>query len=193
MQARVMKLPKRPVVKTKRLIVRPIEKADLPALFAVNGDAEVVRYTPHAPWKTPADGRAWFSRVTKNRKSGAAVQFVIAPRDGGRPIGTMVLFHFDEPAGAAEVGYSLAREHWGRGLMTEALAAFADFCFETAGLKRLEARLDPRNPASARVLRKTGFLREGLQRRNYFAKGEFGDTELYGLLSEDPRRFGAWS
>ncbi|MEK7859370.1 MAG: GNAT family N-acetyltransferase [Elusimicrobiota bacterium] len=181
-----MKLPEHPVIETKRLILRLVEQSDLPALFAVNGDDEVIRYTPHESWKTPADGEAWFSRVTANHAGGAALQFVIALRDGA-PIGTMVLFHFNEPTGSAEVGYSLARSFWGQGLMKEALGAFVDFSFETLGLKRLEAQLDPRNPASAKVLERTGFTREGHQRRNFFAKGELSDTGLYGMLHDDPR------
>ncbi len=182
-----MKFPDNSVIATPRLILRPVAAGDLNALFSVNGDEEVVRYTPQSPWLTPADGEAWYSRVSANHESGAALQFVIVLRDGAGPIGTVVLFHFNEPVGSGEVGYSLLREHWGKGLMTEALAAFVEFAFTTCGLRRLEAQLDPRNVASARVLEKIGFIREGHQRRNYFAKGELSDTGLYGLLREDPR------
>jgi RimJ/RimL family protein N-acetyltransferase len=117
------------------------------------------------------------------------MQFVIVLRDGGRPIGTMAFFHFDEHVGSAEIGYVLGREHWGKGLMTEALPVFVEFGFETLGLKRLEAELDPRNLASAKALERAGFSHEGHRRRNYFAKGEVTDTGLYGMLAEDPRRF----
>lgn len=183
----MMKLPDNPVIETKRLVIRLIEASDMPALFALNSDEEVVRYTPHQPWKTPADGEAWFSRVTANHGKGDALQFVIVLRDGGRPIGTMVLFHFNEPVGSGEVGYSLMREHWGKGLATEALAAFVEFGFGACAFRRLEAQIDPRNAASAKVLEKTGFAQEGHQRRNCFAKGELSDTGLYGLLRDDPR------
>lgn len=72
--------------------------------------------------------------------------------------------------------------------MKEALVGFVEFGFETLGLKRLEAELDPRNEASAKVLERVGFTHEGRRRRNYFSKGEVTDTGLYGMLSEDPRR-----
>lgn len=186
-----MKPPERSVLETKRLILRPLEKGDLPALFALNGDEEVMRYTPHGPWKTAADGEAWFERVKANHEKGEAVEFVIVLRDGGRPIGTMCLFRFNEAVGSAEIGYLLVREHWGKGLMKEAVAALVEFGFETLALERLEAQLDPRNAASAKVLERAGFTREGHQRRNFFAKGEFSDTWLYGMLREDPRLFKA--
>jgi RimJ/RimL family protein N-acetyltransferase len=182
-----MKLPEQPVIETKRLVLRLLDEGDLPALFAVNGDEEVFRYSPREAWKTPADGEAWFSRVTAHRESGATMQFVIVLRDSGRPIGTLAIFHFDESVGSAEIGYVLGREHWGKGLMKEALAAYVEFAFETLGLKRLEAELDPRNEASVKVLERVGFSHEGRRRRNYFAKGELTDTGLYGMLSADPR------
>lgn len=182
-----MNIPERPVIETKRLVLRLLEKSDLPALFAVNGDDEVFRYSPRESWKTPADGEAWLSRVMAHRESGATMQFVIVLLESGRPIGTLAIFHFDENVGSAEIGYVLGREHWGKGLMTEALAAFVGFSFESLGLKRLEAELDPRNAASIKVLERVGFTQEGLRRRNYFSKGEVTDTGLYGMLSQDPR------
>lgn len=182
-----MKHPKQPVIETKRLVLRLINKRDLPALFAVNGDEEVFRYSPRESWKTQADGEAWFSRVIAFRKSGTTIQFVIVLRDGGRPIGTLAIFHFEESVGSAEIGYVLGREHWGKGLMKEALTGVVEFGFETLGLKRLEAELDPRNKASVKVLERVGFSHEGHRRRNYFSKGEVTDAGLYGMLSEDPR------
>ncbi len=180
-------LPERPIIETKRLVMRLIEQADMPALFAVNGDPEVMRYTPHTGWKSQADADAWFGRVLENRRTGAGLQLVIALRDGGEVVGTMVLFHFNDGAKSGEVGYALAKEHWGKGYAKEALGAFVEFCFEVLGLERIEAQIDPRNEVSAKLLEKAGFMKEGHQRRNFHAKGETSDTGLYGMLSTDPR------
>lgn len=182
-----MKLPKQPVIETERLVLRLVEKGDLPALFVVNSDRKVFRYSPREHWKTPADGKAWFSRIMTHRKNGATIQFAIVLRESGLPIGTIAAFNFDESVGSAEIGYILGRKHWGNGLIKEALAAFVPFAFETLKLKRLEAELDPRNLASAKALERVGFSHEGRRRSNYFSKGEITDTGLYGMLSEDPR------
>lgn len=177
----------RPVIETERLILRLLAKADLPALFEVNGDPKVFRYSPRSHWKTPADGRKWYGRVMGLRRSGVSMQFVIVLRETRRPIGTLAVFHFDDSVGSAEIGYVLGRAHWNKGLMTEALRGFVGLAFGALGLKRLEAELDPRNAASSKVLARAGFIREGLKRRNYFCKGEVTDTGYYGLLSTDPR------
>lgn len=55
------------------------------------------------------------------------------------------------------MGYSLGRQWWGMGLMTEALTAVTDFAFHRLGIHRLYARYETDNPASGRVLEKCGF------------------------------------
>ena len=182
-----MKLPRQPIIETERLVLRLVNKDDLPALFVVNSDSRVFRYSPRVSWKSPADGRTWFSRIMAHRKSGATIQFVIVLRESGHPIGTFAVFNFDQSVGSAEIGYVLGRKHWGMGLINEALTAFVPFAFETLKLKRLEAELDPRNVASAKALERVGFSREGCRRSNYFSKGEITDTGLYGMLNGDPR------
>lgn len=167
--------------------MRTVETSDLADFMSVHGDAKVVHYTPHRPWKTAADGRAWFKRMLKYRAAGNTLQLTILDKASGRAIGIMLLFDFQEGTRSGEVGYMLARKHWGKGLASEALIAFVEHCFKKLKLARLDAKLDPRNAASAKVLLKAGFSREGHQRRNHFAKGEISDTGLYGMLRGDPR------
>lgn len=182
-----MKIPASPLIETPRLTMRLVEKTDLPAIMSVNGDPEVMRYTPHPGWKSLEDGEAWWGRALAVREAGEGLQLVIVRREDGRVIGTMVLFHFHEPTGKAEIGYALAKDCWGQGYAKEAVRAAVEFAFEECGALRLEAQIDPRNGASARVLEAAGFAHEGHQRRNFFAKGEISDTGLYGLLREDRR------
>jgi RimJ/RimL family protein N-acetyltransferase len=66
--------------------------------------------------------------------------------------------------------------------MHEALAALIDHVLGPMALRRLEAEIDPRNTASARILQRLGFVQEGLLRQRWFSKGELPDSALYGLL-----------
>jgi RimJ/RimL family protein N-acetyltransferase len=79
----------------------------------------------------------------------------------------------------AELGYWLGQEFWGRGIMTEAVAAFTDFCFEEFQLRRIHAEPFANNPASARVLEKAGFAFEGRIKNNVLKNGELLDSLLY--------------
>ena len=79
----------------------------------------------------------------------------------------------------AELGYWLSQKFWGRGIMTEAVAAFTDFCFEEFQLRRVYAEPFANNPASARVLEKAGFAFEGRLKNNVLKNGELLDSLLY--------------
>jgi RimJ/RimL family protein N-acetyltransferase len=87
----------------------------------------------------------------------------------------------------AEVGYWLGEAHWGRGIATAALAAFAEALFRHTDLERIEAGVFTSNPASMRVLEKAGFTCEGIRRRMFVKHGTFEDDAVYALLRGDRR------
>lgn len=177
-----MFLPAHPTIETSRLKIRLVERSDLPSLLEVNSNDEVTRYLPYESWKGIADGDAWYNRTTDRFATGEAGQFVIELQGTRRVIGTCLVFRFDKLSALAEVGYVLAREFWGAGYMYEAMSAFVAFGFEQLGLRRIEAEIDPRNVASAKLLERLGFVREGLLRQRWARKGEVTDSSLYGLL-----------
>lgn len=90
-------------------------------------------------------------------------------------------------AQTAAVGYWIGLPHAGHGHMTDALRAVLPFTFGTLALHRLEAACLPHNAASARVLTKVGFKREGTARRYLKINGTWQDHDLYGLLHDDTR------
>ena len=165
--------------------VRLLAEADLPALFEVNADEAVTSLLPYATWTSPADADAWFKRMRDLQATGLALQFVVADKASDKAIGTCLLFRLEEVSHRAELGYVLGRAHWGRGLMQEALSALLDRAFGPMALRRLEAEVDTRNPASARLLQRLGFSREGLLRQRWVTKGVAKDVEIYGLLRDE--------
>lgn len=79
----------------------------------------------------------------------------------------------------ATVGYWLGEEFWGRGIMTEAVTAVTDFCFDNFPLRRISAELFANNPASARVLEEAGFIFEARLKNNVMKDGQVLDSLLY--------------
>ena len=79
----------------------------------------------------------------------------------------------------ATLGYWLSEDFWRRGIMTEAVSALTDFCFENFPLRRISAEVFATNPASARVLEKAGFVLEGRLNNNVIKDGELLDSLLY--------------
>jgi Acetyltransferases, including N-acetylases of ribosomal proteins len=80
---------------------------------------------------------------------------------------------------SAELGYWLGEDSWRRGIMSEAVAALADFCFDNFPLRRIYAEPFSNNPASARVLEKAGFGYEARLKNNVIKNGQLLDSLLY--------------
>ena len=89
----------------------------------------------------------------------------------------------NESADSVHIGYCLGKRWWGRGIMTEALGAVIDFAFNTLGAQRVDARHDPRNPASGAVMRKCGMVYEGTHRRSDRNNSGICDAAWYAILS----------
>lgn len=174
-----------PLIESGRLLIRPVAEGDLPALLSVNGDDAVTKFLPYETWHSMADAQAWFQRMSVMEAEGSALQFVIAAKDTGGVIGTCLLFRFETGSARAELGYVLGRAHWGAGYMSEAIGALIGFAFGAMSLRRLEAEIDPRNVASSRLMQRLGFVKEGLLRQRWIAKGEAKDVEIHGLLSSE--------
>ena len=87
----------------------------------------------------------------------------------------------------AELGYVLAREYWGRGLMPEAVRGMLRFCFGRMDLNRVEARCIAENTASARVMEKAGMTYEGTLREREYVKGAYRDMKIYSILRREYR------
>ena len=81
-----------------------------------------------------------------------------------------------------EVGYWLGENHWNQGVATAAVTSFLDYIWEVFEVERLQAGVFAWNPASARVLEKNGFQREGTRRKAIFKDGELIDEWIYSLL-----------
>jgi len=82
----------------------------------------------------------------------------------------------------ANIGYWLGEPYWGRGIATAAVRALAAYAFATFPLERLQAEVFGWNPASARVLEKSGFTLEGRARRSILKAGQITDGLLYARL-----------
>ena len=80
---------------------------------------------------------------------------------------------------AATMGYWLGEQFWGRGIMTEAVTAVTDFCFDNFPLRRISAEVFSNNPASARVLEKAGFNLEGRLKNHVMKEGKLLDSLIY--------------
>lgn len=182
------------VLDTPRLRLRPLQPADAAAVHALHADPEGMRYWSTPPWQDPAEADALIQRDRDGLAAGDYIRLGLERRNhgqagqagqDGRLIGLCSLFAFHLTSRRCEIGYMLARDCWGGGLMHEALTALLDYAFGVLDINRVEADIDTRNRASERALRRLGFQLEGTLRQRWIVAGEVSDTGLYGLLRSD--------
>lgn len=171
---------------TKRLLLREFRADDEQDIHAYASDPEVVRlmiWGPNAPDIT----KTYLASVLKAQEQWPrpVVDLAIELKSEPRVIGSIGLRIKDEKNRAADIGYVLARDHWGRGYMVEAGRAVLDAAFCQLGLHRVWATCDVRNRASYRVMEKLGMRREAHFLKNALEKGEWRDSYLYAILAEE--------
>ena len=172
-------------IETERLLLRRMEMRDARDLFAYSRDEEVARYVLWEAQKNVSESRAYIKFMLRKYRAGDPASWCIVHKDEGRVVGTIGYMWFQPENNAAEVGYSLARDCWNQGYMTEALRAVLRYSFEEMAINRIEAQHEVGNPASGAVMRKCGMRHEGTLRSRLYNKGRYVDVELFAILRQD--------
>lgn len=170
------------VLATPRLRLRWITPDDAEALYAMLSDPAVVQYWSGGPWTSIEQAHASIADSLANYANGSGVRFVIELADAPGLIGYVTLHHFVDASRRCEVGYALAQPYWNQRYAGEALRAVLDYGFRELDLNRIEADIDPANVASAKLLERYGFRKEGFMPERWIVQGQPADTMFYGLL-----------
>ena len=174
-----------PVIKTERLLLRSIEKPDTPELLFLRSDETVMQYIDRERMKSLEDAELFIHKLQEGVETNENILWVIClSEDPDKMIGNIGFWRFQLPHYRAEVGYMLHPDFWNKGIMKEALEAVIVYGFDTIKLHSIEARITPENIASAKLLEKTGFIREAYFKEDYFYNGRFRDTAVYSMLAK---------
>ena len=174
-------------LETARLLLRPQAVTDAPGMYEVYSDEETMAFWSDEPVTTVGQAAKMIRADLDLAARGVAAFWSIVDKETGEVLGKVTLIHYSAQNQRAEIGYILARRHWRKGLMSEALTAVIDFAFGPLGLHRLEADTDTENVASIALLEKLGFKREGLFPERWYVYGKWQDSLMLGLLKKDWR------
>jgi [ribosomal protein S5]-alanine N-acetyltransferase len=175
-----------PELETERLLLRKMHLDDAEAMFTYASDPEVTRYVLFETHRSVEDSKAFLRLAVEGYERGDFGGWGIVLKDSGAFVGTCGADVDYAPEHArAELGYVLSREHWGKGLMTEAVQAVIRFGFGRMELNRIQARCIAENADSARVMEKAGMTYEGTLRESEFIKGAYRDMKIYSILRRE--------
>ncbi|MFI7603966.1 GNAT family N-acetyltransferase [Micromonospora sp. NPDC049366] len=172
-------------IRTERLHLRTFHIDDVDALLTYYGDPRVARYIPWEPWTREFAAEMVGRRVNYTGITGPESRLALVAEHEGEVVGDVILWPADETLSRGEVGWAFHPSVAGRGFATEAARALIRVAFEEYGMHRLIAHVDARNEASARLCERVGMVREAHLRQNHWAKGEWADTLIYGLLAAE--------
>lgn len=158
------------------------DAADLAAVISNKKVQDNLRDGLPYPY-TQEDGKEYISAMLSAKEDETFAFAIVAD---GKVIGSIGCFRQGNiHRRTAELGYYIAEEYWGRGIMTEAVMQICQYVFGRSDILRIYAEPFAYNAASCRVLEKAGFQYEGTLRSNAVKNGEVVDMRMYSLLKTE--------
>lgn len=166
-------------LQTKRLLLRQFRPSDAKQLEKLAGAIEIADTMISVPHPLPPEfAQQWIDRSGPSR-------FAVCSRESGVLVGCAELRDIDREHLQAEISFWVGAPFWGRGYASEAATALVHHGFNSLGLNRIYAFHMARNPASGRVLLRSGMKEEGLLRQRVCKWGRFEDVVAYAVLRSD--------
>lgn len=173
-----------PQLETERLLLREVSMEDCTAIFDNYTDPQVTEYFME-PLLDRQQAVAIVEEYIEYDRADTGIVWAVTLKGSPTLVGTCgyeVLSPYDQ---RGEIGYDLARAHWGQGIMREALEAVIAYSFTQLGLNRIQAYVLADNARSIGLLRRLHFETEGVLREYRRFKGRFSDWVLMALLKRD--------
>ena len=152
MESLFIKLAKHPIIETERLVLRPVTLNDAEAMYEYASDKENTRYT----FPTNQSLEETKNNIAQFYLASPLGHWGIELKSNGQFIGTIDLHKMDTVLKKAAIGYIINKKYWNQGLTTEANRAVIELAFEKIGMNKLTALHDKDNPASGKVMEKSG-------------------------------------
>lgn len=150
-------------LETKRLVLRRFVIEDYSAMYNNwASDDEVTKFLTWPTHSNPDVSKYVLEDWIKSYSDEKFYQWAIVLKENGdEPIGSISAVHIDEDISMAHIGYCIGKAWWHQGITSEAMKAIMDFFFDEVGVNRVEAKHDPDNPNSGKVMKKCGMKYEG--------------------------------
>lgn len=178
-----------PVLSTPRLDLRQITTHDANALFGLRSDRRVMEFMDRPLMASVDEATQMIHKIQSAFEANDSITWAMSQKNDGKMIGTIGFWKITKEHHRAEIGYLLHPDHWGKGLMQEAIIPILDYGFNVMNLHSVEANVNPKNATSIKFLEKNCFVREAYYKENYYFNGEFLDTFIYSLLASNFSKF----
>ncbi|MDD5749794.1 MAG: GNAT family protein [Patescibacteria group bacterium] len=170
----------------QKINLRYLKASDAKSIYQNIKDRDIIRHLSNVPEPYQLKQAVEFiKRCQKKYKKQEAFPLGIAEKNSDQIIGVITIADLDLPGRRGVLGYWLGKKYHRQGIMSEALQLMLDFSFGKLKLKRVWAEVMDHNIASALLLEKYGFQKEGCLRQHLYKNRRYCDSLVYGLLRED--------
>lgn len=173
-----------PNLETERLYLRRVNNKDIKEIFALRSNPETMEYIPRPLVKTAEDALEHIAMIDTKIENNEGVNWAITLKDNTKLIGIIGHYNIKPEHYRAEIGYMLLPQYHGQGIVSEAIKEVVNYGFKIMKLHSIAAILDPKNLASAKVLKKNGFVKEAHLKENIFFEGRFLGTVIYSIVNK---------
>ncbi|WP_100406927.1 GNAT family N-acetyltransferase [Bacillus solitudinis] len=170
---------------TERLHLRKMTTADSLSLFKIWSDPNVTKFMNIDGFSNEDQAKEIITYLDKLSQKNKAIRYSIVELTSNEIIGSCGYNVLDFENALTEIGYDLARAYWRKGYATESVSALLNYALDSLNLNRVEAKVEPENINSIKVLQKLNFTFEGTLRQCEKSKGRFIDLSVYSKLKID--------
>lgn len=171
-------------IETERLILRQFKFTDAEDMYRNwASDDEVTKFLTWPTHKDVEVSRGVIDIWVKDYSDDKHYSWCIEIKSTGEAIGSIAVVDYKENIEAVEIGYCIGRKYWNQGITSEAFKALIQFFFEEVGANRIEARHDPRNINSGKVMLKCGMKYEGTRIKADRNNSGICDVAMYGMIN----------
>ncbi len=168
----------------KEFTLRPFRKSDAADIAQYINNKIIFRNTLNIPYPySIKDARDWLDHTLPMYRRSKPKKFNLAIVINSQAVGSISLEHL-ELNHKAELGYWLAEQYWGQGIMSAAVAYMTRYGFNKFGLKRIYAKVFVYNKVSQKVLLRNGFSKEGLMRKDVKKENKFIDSVIFAKIKK---------
>lgn len=176
-----------PVLRSGELVLRKIEERHLDDLFGIYSNDRVFEYCGIIPKHNKTTVQSMIGHYERDYGKKSRIKWgIFTAEDDTRLLGIIEACEFNQKVNMVTIGYFLAEAQWGKGLASRAVGLLTEFLFMEVQVNRIQAEVMLGNETSKKVLRKNGYVKEGMLRQAALWSGKgVVDLEIYSMLRED--------
>ncbi|WP_420974687.1 GNAT family N-acetyltransferase [Bacillus thuringiensis] len=170
---------------TQRLYLRQMKASDSLSMFKIWSDPDITKFMNISNFTDESQAKDMIQFLNELAQNNKAIRFTIIEKESNHIIGSCGYTSLDFENSKTEIGYDISKKFWGKGYAPEAISSLLDYAFTHLKLYRVEAKVEPTNVNSIKVLEKLNFTFEGTLRKSEKSAGKLIDLNIYSKLISD--------